>query len=86
MEEAKQYCSEENLRSLCNRFYEVFDAHKYAEGWNYKCAFCHRTVKSVQAWFPCHQKFLTTKIKCLVCGNSWRLKINCEVPSVETLQ
>jgi hypothetical protein len=61
-----------------NDFSIVFDALRFAAGWNWKCAKCNRLCVSTEAWFPCKMEFLPVKIKCLSCNTTWRLTIDCE--------
>jgi hypothetical protein len=74
----------DNLKDLYVLFtLDVSPSH--AGGSVFKCRKCGRVCYSAEAWFPCHNEFVPTKVVCQDCGTRWALKLDFtedEVPTV----
>jgi hypothetical protein len=63
-----------NLGELTSKFF-IYESDDFILGWNWGCKVCG-TVHCFSADFQCQtsQKWITYKIKCMKCGNSWRAR------------
>ena len=73
----------DNREELFEKFRIELDdtGMKFAAGYQWFCRQCGKPASSVETWFACKEKFVTTKVIChLGCHNHWRLKIDPQMP------
>lgn len=60
-----------NLEDLTAKFM-VVESKEYANGWNWHCKKCEKSVFSREAFCPTARRWIVEKIKCYGCGAEWR--------------
>jgi len=64
---------ETNLDRLSEKF-TLEEDPRYAGGSMWRCNVCGQLAHSEETWFPCHEKFVPTRIRCNECRNRWALE------------
>lgn len=69
----------DNLNGLADKFKLDIDGIKYADGKHLVCRKCNIPAISQEVFFPCQNDFIPVSVRCVKCGERWKLNIEpCE--------